>query len=70
MTNTHGTAYYVTRSFVRFIFALVVTAGIFIGIPVAVGLMWPALILAAVLWTIVAWMYFHEQKKLAASVAS
>lgn len=68
--NNHGIAYLVTRSFVRFIFALVVTAGIVIGIPVAVGYVWPALLLAAVLWTIVSWMYFHEKKQRAASAAS
>lgn len=67
-TNTHGIAYNVTRSVVRFIFALVVTAGIFIGIPMAVQAVWPALILALILWTIVAWMYYSERRKREASV--
>ena len=68
--NNHGTAYYVTRSLVRFLFALVVTVGVFIGVPIAVELVWPAILFAAVLWTIVSWMYFHEKKKNATIAAS
>ncbi len=58
--KTRSNTYYIVRSIVRFTVGILLAAAVMVGIPLAVDMVWPALIVSAVLWVIVLFPFIRE----------